>query len=260
MRSVMKRLNKASLNQGLVISANKQFGKSNSLQILMSHQPRDTVDVIVDYASQHCFKLKFQVVFMKEDYLLKPHFAIHNDIILDFSQTTKKVAGQIIRVMVKEEFMRRVQDVISLFKKGEPRIIKRPWFRFWFEESQDLIGRYLGEDDDLKTVMCVGANYKMSFGFITQRLADLNAKLVERSAFLVGRQTGDNNLRKLSSTFGVPRKKLRFIESLKVGEFVFYNGERLEKIQFPLFEGKGRAYELGSRVIRKKIRLGRLSI
>jgi len=248
----MRRLNQASLEQGLVISANKGFGKTNTLQVLLTYQPRNVIDVIVDYATQHCFKLKMQVIFLNKDYLLKPHLSITNDTILDFSQTTKQVAGSIVRTMIKEEYAKRVQQVITTFRNDEPRQVKYPWFRFWFEESQDLIGRFLGEDDDLKTAMCVGRNFHLSFGFITQRLASLNAELVERSAFLIGRQTGDNNLRKLAMTLGEPRRKLKFIEALDKGDFVFYEGTRLEQIKFPQFKGKGRAYEIGSQVIRKK--------
>ena len=261
MRGIIKRLNEASLNQGLVISANKSYGKTNSLQVLLSKQPRNVIDIVIDYATQHCFKLgeKFQVEFMSKDYWLRnPHIRVTCDKILDFSQTTKKTAGEIVRDMIKQEYDLRVAQVIESFRLGLPRTVKAPWFRYWFEESQDLIGRYLKSDDDLKTVFCVGRNFKLSFGFLTQRLADLNTQLVERSAFLVGRQTGDNNLRKISSTFGLPRRKVKFIESLPVGDFVFYSGVRIEHIKFPLFEGEGRAYELASSVVRKRSRLGGL--
>jgi len=242
----------ASLDMGLVISAAKGYGKTNALQVLLTYQPKNVVDIVIDYCTQHAFKLKMQVIFLNKDYLLKPHLSITNDTILDFSQTTKAVAGQIIRKAIKEECSKRVKSVIDVFRNGEPRAVKYPWFRFWFEESQDLIGRYLSQDDDLANVMAIGRNYRLSFGFITQRLADLNSQLVERSAFLVGKTLGDNNLRKLAMTLGEPRRKLKFIEALDKGDFVFYEGTRLEQIKFPQFKGKGRAYEIGSQVIRKK--------
>lgn len=47
---------------------------------------------------------------------------------------------------------------------------------------------------------------------------------------------------------------MKFIETLQKGEFVFYNGERIERIKFPKFEGYGKAYEVQRRIIKRKSR------
>lgn len=251
-------LKKAMLKQGLVLVAQKDFGKTNTLMVLVSEL--NAIPIVVDYATQHAFKLgsKFQVKFLNESYFLKkPSIRISNHIILDMSQTNKKLAGQILRDVIKKEYYRRVKAVIKGFRKGKTRkeILERfKWQIYGIEESQDLIGRYLKQDDDLATAMNCGRNYKITFVFLSQRIADLNASLVERCAYLIGRQTGDNNLRKISRILGISRKKLKFIETLQKGEFVFYNGERLERIQFPLFKGFGKAYEFTRRIVQKKRR------
>lgn len=252
-------LKQALLSHGLVLVSAKNHGKTNSLMVLASELNGRGIPIIIDYASQHCFKLgsNFEVKFLNEDYWIKPKISIDKPIILDFSQTTKKVAGEILRDVIKREYYTRVKAIIEGFRKGKSReqILRCfQWLIFAIEESQDLIGRYLKQDDDLATAMNCGRNYKITFCFLSQRIADLNTSLVERCSSLIGKQIGDNNLRKLSSLLGIGRKKLKFIETLPKGEFVFYNGSRIEKVKFPKFEGYGRAYEVRRIIIRKKQR------
>lgn len=248
-------LKKAMLRKGLVVSAEKGFGKTNALMCLVSELR--AIPIVIDYATQHAFKLgsQFEVKFLSEKYWLKPTIRITRPIILDFSQTTKKQAGEILRDVIKKEYHFRVQAVIKGFREGKTReqILKGfKWLVFCLEESQDLIGRYLKQDDDLATAMNCGRNYKITFVYLTQRIADLNSSLVERCAYLLGKHIGDNNLRKISRILGIGRKKLKFIETLPIGEFIFYEGSRIERLQFPKFEGFGRAYEFTRRIIKRK--------
>ena len=125
--------------------------------------------------------------------------------------------------IIKKEYYRRVQKVIRGFRRGKTReqILERMhWLIFAIEESQDVMGRYLKQDDDLATAMNCGRNYKISFCYF-------------------------NNLRKISRLLGISRKKLKFIEQLKRGEFVFYNGEKIERVEFPLFQGYGSLMKKG---------------
>lgn len=257
-QKAMLNLRQAILEKGIVICADKGHGKTNTLQVLFSSM-NDFTPIVIDYASQHCFKLgqRFQVKFMNESYWLKPKIHIDKPIILDFSQTTKSIAGEIIRDIIKREYYIRVKAVIEGFREGKTReqILEAfKWQIYATEESQDLIGRYLKDDDDLKTAVSCGRNYRVSFCFLTQRLADLNTQLVERCCYLIGKQLGDNNLRKVSRVLGLPRKQVKFIETLQKGEFVFYNGERIERIKFPKFEGYGKAYEVQRRIVKRKSR------
>jgi len=242
--------------EGLVLCASKGHGKTNSLQVLCSNLNGEATIVLIDYASQHCFKLKgFEVKFLNESYWRKPKIKIEHNTILDFSQTTKEVAGIIIRDIIKREYYRRVKAVIEGFRQGKSReeILKGfSWLVFAIEESASLIGRYIKSDCDLNTALTCGRNYRIGFLFLTQRLASLNAELVEKCSYLVGKQLGSNNLRRIGSVFGISRKKLKFIETLPQGEFVFYSGSRIERIKFPKFEGFGRAYEIRRELIFRK--------
>lgn len=250
------KLRKAIRTEGLVLCASKNHGKTNALQVLCSDLNGKAIVVLIDYASQHCFHLEgYEVKFMNEKYWLKPNIDIEHNIILDFSQTTKHIAGKIIRDIIKREYLRRVKLVIEGFRQGKTRkqiMSKLPFLIFAVEESSSLIGRYLKSDDNLNTSLTCGRNYRIAFMFLTQRVQSLNAELVEKCSYLIGKQLGSNNLRRISNILGIPRGKLKFVESLPQGEFIFYTGSQIEKVKFPLFEGNGRAYEIGRELLMRK--------
>ena len=79
--------------------------------------------------------------------------------------------------------------------------------------------------------MAIGRNFKINVVYAAQRLSDLNTQLVERSAYLISKMIRDNNLRKISNVLGISRKKLTFIETMQKGEFICYNGERIERLK-----------------------------
>jgi len=64
-----------------------------------------------------------------------------------------------------------------------------------------------------------------------------NTTLSERTAYLIGKIVGDNNIRKLSRLLGISRRKLKFVETVSRGDFLFYNGDRIERLRFPKFNG-----------------------
>jgi hypothetical protein len=241
---------------GLTVIGSKGCGKTNAVLCLIKELSKDSVICDVDFATVHAFELgkDFVVKFLSESYLLhKPHIALDRNTIIDISQTGKTTASEIIRELIKEQYYSRVKAVITEFKNGATeRKLYEPWLIFVLEEAQTTIGRFTKEDSDLRTAMAVGRNYKLNFIFITQRLGELDTALSERSAYLIGRTQGDNNLRKLSNLLGIPRKKLKFVESLAKGEFLFYNGERVEKVKFPLFNGQRVTVE--SEIIKRKPR------
>jgi len=254
-KNTMSKLRESVKKEGLTVVASKGHGKTNTLMCVVSELNGEGIPIIIDYTSQHCFKLPFEVKFLNESYWRKPRIEINKPIILDFSQTTKELAGEILRDIIKKEYLKRVKIVIEGFREGKDReeILKGfKWLVFCLEEAQDLIGRYLKSDDDLATAMNCGRNYKITFVYLTQRLADLATSLVERCSYLIGKQTSDNNLRKISRILGISRKKLKFIETLPKGSFIFYNGERVERLDFPKFLGFGRAYEVKRTIIKRK--------
>ena len=246
-------LEQAIKQYGLTIVGAKGTGKTNALMVILHNI--DAIPCVVDFATVHAFNLgsKFTVKFLNEKYLLrKPRINIDKPIIIDISQTTKPQASEIIRELIKNEYYSRVHEVIDNFKNGmEKRQLNREWLVFCLEEAQTTIGKYLKSDSDLATAMAVGRNYKVGFIFVTQRLSELNTALSERTAYLIGKVVGDNNIRKLSRLLGIPRKKLKFVETLPRGQFLFYNGERIERLEFPKFNGS-RASEIKRTIYKKK--------
>lgn len=253
-KNSMDKLCETIRTQGLTIIGSKGCGKTNATMCVIKNLTKNSVVCVVDFATVHAFELgkEFTVKFLNENYLIKkPHVDLDSNIVIDVSQTTKPIASEIIRELIKEQYYNRVKEVIVEFQNGaKERKLYRPWLIFVLEEAQTTIGRFTKEDSDLRTAMAVGRNYKLNFIFILQRLSELDTSLSERSAYLIGRTQGDNNLRKLSNLLGIPRKKLKFVETLQKGEFLFYDGERVEKLKFPLYNGSRVSIE--SEIIKRK--------
>lgn len=249
----MHNLEQAIKQYGLTIVGSKGCGKTNALMVILRNI--DAIPCVVDFATVHAFNLgsKFTVKFLNEKYLLrKPRININKPMIIDISQTTKPQASEIIRELIKNEYYSRVHEVIANFKNGmEKRQLNREWLVFCLEEAQTTIGKFLKSDSDLATAMAVGRNYNLGFIFVTQRLSELNTALSERTAYLIGKVVGDNNIRKLSRLLGIPRKKLKFVETLPRGQFLFHNGERIERLEFPKYNGS-RASEIKRTIFKKK--------
>ena len=253
-KNSMDKLCETVKTQGLTIIGSKGCGKSNATMCIIKNLTKDSVVCVVDFATVHAFELgkEFTVKFLNENYLIKkPHIDLDSNIVIDVSQTTKPIASEIIRELIKAKYYERVKEVIENFQNGsKERKLYRPWLIFCLEEAQTTIGRFTKEDSDLRTAMAVGRNYKLNFIFILQRLSELDTSLSERSAYLIGKTQGDNNLRKLSNLLGIPRKKLKFVETLAKGEFLFYDGERVEKLKFPLYNGS--RVNIESEIIKRK--------
>lgn len=253
-KNSMDKLCKTIQEMGLTVIGSKGCGKSNAVLCIIKNLTQNSVVCSVDFATVHAFELgkEFTVKFLNENYLIKkPHIDLDSNIIIDISQTTKPIASEIIRELIKAKYYERVKEVITTFQNGSKvRKLYRPWLIFVLEEAQTTIGKFSKEDSDLRTAMAVGRNYRINFIFITQRLSELDTALSERSAYLIGKTQGDNNLRKLSNLLGIPRRKLKFVETLAKGEFLFYNGEGVEKLKFPLYNGSRVSIE--SEVIKRK--------
>jgi hypothetical protein len=255
-KNAMPKLVKAIKETGLTVIGSKSCGKSNAVKCILKELSKDSTVIAIDFATNYAFELgkDFRVKFLNENYLIKkPKIDLTQNLIIDISQTSKNVASQIITELIKSEYYKRVSEVIEGFQSGETeRKLYRPFLIFALEETQSVIGSHLKEDNDLKTAMAVGRNYKINFIFITQRLSEIDTALAERSSYLIGKTSGDNNIRKLSNLLGISRRKLKFVETLNKGEFVFYNGERVEKVKFPLFSGHRVTVE--SEIIKRKQR------
>ena len=200
-KNAMPKLVKAIKETGLTVIGSKSCGKSNAVKCLLKELSKDSTVIAIDFATNYAFELgkDFRVKFLNENYLIKkPKIDLTQNLIIDISQTSKNVASQIITELIKSEYYKRVSEVIEGFQSGETeRKLYRPFLIFALEETQSVIGSHLKEDNDLKTAMAVGRNYKINFIFITQRLSEIDTALAERSSYLIGKTSGDNNIRKL---------------------------------------------------------------
>lgn len=107
--------------QGLTIIGSKGCGKSNATMVIIKNLTKDSVVCVVDFATVHAFELgkEFSVKFLNENYLIKkPHIDLDSNIVIDVSQTTKPIASEIIRELIKAKYYERVKEVIANFQNG----------------------------------------------------------------------------------------------------------------------------------------------
>jgi hypothetical protein len=117
---------------------------------------------------------------------------------------------------------------------------------YMVEEIQNIFGRYaLGQKNGrfiYKTV-CECTNFGMCIMGLTQRLADVDTRIIERRRyFLLGRINGQNDVSKLSKMFGneIGDK----VKGLSVGTMIFYDkaDNHAYSIAFPEFVQNGKPY------------------
>ena len=87
LKKPMLKLIEAIETTGLTIVSDKGHGKTNALMcIVASMKNYKHIPILIDYATQHCFKLGFEVKFLNKNYLIKkPTIKIKNPIIIDVS-------------------------------------------------------------------------------------------------------------------------------------------------------------------------------
>lgn len=234
------------LEQGqLVVTANKQMGKTNAMMWLMrkimqmkGHEENRFKSIIFDLPLVWRFRFD-KIPFV--DHSKVSYIPVTRDLIVDLPYIDSVRTRNAISELLIEDFIRKRK-----IKEKFEGII--PFTNIYIiEECQNVFGSYslngsMGQFN-LK-IFSECANYGMVVIASTQRLADVSTKIVGRSKYvLVGSLQEDNDLKKIrkATTKEVSEKA----KTLTRGKFIFWdrdNPEYIDMIYFPKFEADGKPY------------------
>jgi len=164
------------------------------------------------------------------------------DLIIDIPYTDVVRTRDVVLNVFKEDFVkkRRMKERLE----GNVPIANL----YVLEECQNYFGTYALAGKSGKFALKIfseGSNYNMAFIGITQRLADVSTKIVERSQYLlIGKLTGDNDLRKIKRITN--KQIMEHAKQLRRGEFIFWdrdNREYVDLIGFPKFKQNGKPFK-----------------
>lgn len=115
------------------------------------------------------------------------------------------------------------------------------WILYCIEEAQNVIGTHALNGQSGKAwlkMISESRNFNMNFIFIAQRLADVSTKAVERcQGYLMGRMTGDNDLKKVQRICGKEIDVSTIIPKLELGEYIYWNGiEAIRIVDTPKYD------------------------
>ena len=229
----------------LVVGAN-QTGKTNATQWLvrrirnsLKHQSNEYKIIVFDTALNWIYHFdKCPYIDFKEGMIMP----IELDLILNFSQPDPISIRDAISQILLGDFMEKRR--IKANCNGENPITSF----FVIEEIQNIFGRFaLGQKSGrfLYKLFTECSNFGMVFIGLTQRLADVDTRIVERTRyFLLGRMNGENDINKITKMFG--SEVAKSVKGLHVGSLIFFDKEEntILEIGFPKFEQNGRPEEI----------------
>jgi hypothetical protein len=228
----------------IIITGVKQTGKTNTAMHLMralmnsiAHKNLEMRTVMFDTVLNWRYRYDSVQYLDIEQYRILPTVL---DLIVDIgysdSNDTRNAIGQIIM----NDFARKR----AMKEKFNGKV---PYYDVYLiEEAQNCLGQFAltGEVGRFwLKIISECANYKMIFLFITQRLADVSTKVIERTRyFLLGATSGDNDLAKIRRMGG--KKLADYVLSLKRGEFLLFDKDNKNqfRITFDLFTQNGKPY------------------
>lgn len=229
----------------LIVVATKQHGKTNASfwllrRIMESQMHKENVikTMIFDPILRHRYGFdsvpyiditKTRMLPMVQDLIVDVPF-------IDSHQTRNAITNVLM------------QDFIRKRKIKEDFEGKLPFINFYLvEEMQDVWGTHSLSGNQgrfAKTIFSQCKNLDMVIFGTTQRLADVSAKIVERTRYyLIGALTGDNDGKKIASISN--KNVVEEVKALKRGEFLFLDRENPETfliIYFPVFKQNGKPY------------------
>jgi len=228
----------------LIITGVKQTGKTNTgfwlMRTLMNstlHKNLKMRTVIFDTV------LNWRTQFDAIQYLDIKDFGVLPtvlDLIVDLGyMDTNDVRNSIGQIVMNDFAKKRIMK-----EKFNGKV---PYYDvFLLEEAQNCLGQFalVGEVGRFwLKIISECKNYGMVFFFITQRLADVSTRIVERTRyFLLGSTSGDNDLAKIRRMGG--RKLADYVSTLKKGQFLLFDKDAKEqyRITFDLFVQNGKPY------------------
>lgn len=225
------------------IIADNQMGKTNLSKLIISEMVKQNLPVqnkIFDVAQtwRHNFLSTFK--FQEINEATRKVWTGDENILYDIAYEDSEQIMQFMGNEVMEDYRKaREAKKAANGKLGN-------WILYTLEESQNSLGSYaLNKISGRLWLKAISesANFNLSFLFIGQRAADISAKAIERAQCrFIGRTTGDNNSRKLRGmigTVGVDQLGMPLHErakTLKLGEFLFWNGESAWLFESPKFD------------------------
>ncbi|RLG41747.1 MAG: hypothetical protein DRN78_03955 [Thermoproteota archaeon] len=226
------------LQTGLIVTATKGHGKSNAVMHLarLFRQKENVHLKIFDTCLNWRFKFD-SIPYIESENIIQAIPEV-KDILIDVPYSDTMLTYLAITQIIMSEY--EVKKEIKKALEGQNPY----WNVYIIEEIQNIIGRnsFRGEGGRfwLKFVS-EGRNFGMSYIGITQRLADVDTRIVERcKGYLIGQLIGDNDVKKIRRVCGEQIAEL--VKTLKVGEFIYYNGEKRKvyQIYFPKFVQQGK--------------------
>jgi hypothetical protein len=226
------------------IIANPQMGKTNLAKVVVSEivrqRPLLVSAKVFDTAQvwRHRFLSSFK--FQEINDLTSKVYDGEDNIIFDMEYEDSERIMQFMGNAILLDYERN-----RLRKKESGKLID--YFLYTIEEAQNSLGSYsLNRESGriwLKMISEAG-NFGLSFLFIGQRAADISTKAVERSqTYFIGKTVGDRNIQKLKGILGSDAGAQQLGEPLherakrlKIGEFIFWNGETAYLFECPKFE------------------------
>jgi len=234
------------MEQGqLIVPATKQHGKTNAvmwvIRFLRNSQEHEENRIkLTIFDTVLNFRYKFDEMPFVDISKIR-HVPLVQDLLIDIPYTSIRLTKDAITQVLMEDFIKKRQ----LKEKFEGDV---PYNNVYMvEEMHNVWGTYglTGARGEFALkIFSECANYGMIIIGITQRLADVSTKIVERSRYLlVGNLSGDNDTGKLKR---VTNKQIsEKVKTLKRGEFIFIDRDNLEYVKlvhFPKFEGEGKPY------------------
>lgn len=235
------------LRNGLILVANKGYGKTNALKILIQQLliRNDIRAKIFDPVGQFRFNfIEIPYLEINENtpnliYNVNPFCNLLHDI--GFIDPTLRRLS-ITDIIMRDFAMRRDERIANFGSIPN-------WVVYAFEECQNLIGTYALSGNIGKFWLAFVSecrNYNMSYIMTTQRLADVSTKALERCGnYLFGKQSGDNDLKKIKRIAG--EQIMNKVKMLDIGEFIYWEGNKGKAMQsgkFPLFKSDNHPYPI----------------
>jgi len=233
------------LRAGAVVVGGRGTGKTNLVKIILSQIVNDQHGIIqvkiVDscqnwvhgFESIHYQHINENLIFSQgvsrgadfsEVYFGEDHF------LYDLEFWDLDILQDVIASLVIPDY-----DVQRIYKKHH---LMNNWILWTIEEAQNILGTYALNSKQGKRwlkLISESRNFNMNFIFIGQRLADMSTKAIERCQnLLMGRMTGDNDLKKIQRICGKEAGIHEMVPKLRVPpegcDFIFWNGEEAVKL------------------------------